>query len=298
MESIDVYWHIARRLCADQTFLDEMLSGEQFHHYKGFGLESHAGIVILPGRQLIEQGNTLPAIRTLLQRMKWAIVMITGDEESLVDHTQLQLPNTQLYVMSPVQGKHGPEVRHLINGSQPHLHSSIRKLGEQDRVFDWFFAGQITHIRRVKCVEQLRRMPKGSLLETCGFMQGMPIEEYYRKMLSAKVVPCPSGPVELSCARIFEAIECGCVPVVDGVTPFPEYWNAPKRDYWNWFFGMKELPFPIIYDWAEFPAMLEHLVRDYPFNALRCMKWWDDYKQRFMQTVLSDAASLRNQYGR
>ena len=296
----NVLWYLKRQLCYDQTLINELFSGPEFTHTEFSRGQDYAAtpdfgaIVVIPGRQCVEPPeNDVPMLRAMLQRMKWAVVLITGDEESRFPFQELLMPNTKVWCMSPVQGKHdGLQGRHLINGSQPHLHSTSKKLKHGARDLQWYFAGQITHPRREQCVKVLRSMPNGKLLETKGFLQGAPPAEYYADMLRAKVVPCPSGPVELSTARIFEAIECGCIPVVDSVTPYPEYANAAKPGYWAWFFGGQQ-PFPTVTDWNQFPKVLSVLLADFETYRGRIYKWWQDYKTDFRNRVMADVQALK-----
>ena len=296
----NVLWFLGHPLCYDQTLINELFSGPEFQHSvfqrkTDLAITPDMGaIVVIPGRQCVEPPeNDVPMLRAMLQRMKWAVVLITGDEESRFPFQELMLPNTRVWVMSPVQGKHDIlGKRHLINGSQPHLHNSLKKLGNCAKDLQWYFAGQITHPRREQCAKVLRPLAGGKLIETKGFLQGVPPAEYYADMLRAKVVPCPSGPVELSTARIFEAIECGCVPVVDAVTPYPEYKNAAKPGYWQWFFD-GEVPFPVIYDWAHFPKVLAEVLDDFNGWQGSVYKWWQDYKTGFRNRVMADVQALR-----
>ena len=300
----NVLWFLGHPLCYDQTLINELFSGPEFQHSvfqrkTDLAITPDMGaIVVIPGRQCVEPPeNDVPMLRAMLQRMKWAVVLITGDEESRFPFQELMLPNTRVWVMSPVQGKHDIlGKRHLINGSQPHLFRCIEHLRRANttipKTCDWFFAGQVTHPRREQCVRALRPLPKGNLVETKGFLQGVSPMDYYMHMLQAKVVPCPSGPVELSTARIFEAIECGCVPVVDSVTPYPEYKNAAKPGYWQWFFG-GDVPFMVIRDWAHFPDILKWVLENFEEVQGRVYKWWQDYKTDFRNRVMADVRVLK-----
>ncbi len=286
----NVYWHHGRRLCADQTMLDEMFSGPEFVHHMNPYEGSAGAIVIVPVTASL---GDVPFLNELTSKMKWVVLCIVGDEESVFPRHLMNHPNMRIWLMSPVRQQNPDPARFLINGSWPGLHDAVQKIGfAQKRTLDWFFAGQVTHERRYQCVKQLRQMPNGHLLETPGFTQGMPREEYYKLMLSAKVIPCPSGPVELSTARIAEALECGCVPIVDGRTPHPEYHTAPAPGYWTWFFG-EVSPFPVIYDWEALPKVMSMVLADWENMSQRCYKWWQAYKTKTFAALMQDVAELR-----
>lgn len=285
---IDVCWHHGRRLCADQTLLDEMLSGPDFIHHPNLDEPVEGAIVIVPVSPSL---GDVAYINNRMSSMKWVVLCIVGDEESRFPHHLMRHPNMRTWIMSPVKDKHFPP-RFLINGSWPGLHDAIRKFGPQPKTLDWFFAGQVTHERRYQCVKQLRNMPNGHLLETPGFTQGMPREEYYKLMLSAKVIPCPSGPVELATARIFEAVECGCVPIVDGRTPHPEDATAPPYGYWEWFFN-GEPPFIVIYDWEALPEVMAKALEHHDEWVKLFQERWNLWKQSCFVRLVRDAEILR-----
>lgn len=295
----NILWYLKRRLCYDQTLISELFDEPEFAHSEFsrgqdyIVTEDFGAIVVIPGRQCVEPPeNDVPMLRALLQRMKWAVVLITGDEESRFPFQELMMPHTRVWVMSPVQGKHDVlEGRHLINGSQPHLASAFAAPHTMVKDLDWAFAGQITHPRREQCARVLRGLPRGKLIETAGFLQGIAPADYYAMLFRAKVVPCPSGPVELSTARIFEAIECGCVPVVDSKTPYPEYANAAKPGYWPWFFG-QDVPFPIIEEWTQFPGILQDVLANFEDYQGRIYAWWARYKEHFRAAVMNDRTQL------
>lgn len=281
---IPVIWHKQRMLCNDQTFLNEILS--EYSHFSGEWPISEYAVIIVPGRLSLED---IPFLNTKIQQYKGIVIFVIGDEESLFPVSDLKHQNMRLWVMSPVRGKHTPP-RFVINGSQPNLHSILQTLSKE-KTKDWFFAGQITHSRRRECAAQLRNMPNGCLLETAGFMQGMPYFEYLKKMASAKFIPCPSGPIELSTARIFEALEAGCVPIVDEVVPPENVCDRLKQNtgpgYWKWFFG-EQPPFPVIHDWKALPELINDLLPTWDSIQKNCYEWWTAYKTSFKNGIEKD----------
>lgn len=128
----------------------------------------------------------------------------------------------------------------------------------------------------------LRLGRKGRLIETEGYLQGVPKEEYFSILKSAKVVPCPSGPMTVDTARPLEAMEAGCVPVVDMVTPRRE-----DYDYWALCFG-KDAPFIRVKDWARFPRIVQKVERDWPRDANKVFSWWQGYKRRLTYRLDND----------
>jgi hypothetical protein len=281
-------------LCNDQAMLNETLSDAEYMHYSVGYRDSFpmcdGAIIIIPARHCLEDINHL---NQQIARHRWVVVMLVGDEESLFPIDGLKHPNMRIWVMSPVRGKHTPP-RFLINGSQPQLHEILAQTSREKK-YDWFFAGQVTHSRRRECVEQLRKMPNGFLLETAGFMQGMPYADYLANMAASKFVICPSGPVEQSTARIGEALEAGCVPIVDGRVPLENLCDYRRSHiepgYWEWFFG-EQPPFFVIYDWATLPALVHDLLPAWDALSVGCAIQWREYKNQFKQRISDDVREL------
>ena len=151
-----------------------------------------------------------------------------------------------------------------------------------DKVDDWFFSGQITHSRREECVKELRDMKKGNLIETEGFTQGIPQEDYFNHMSQAKIAPCPSGPITVDSFRLFEALELGCIPIADTQTP-----NEDWAGFWEWLFE-EPVPFTTIKDWTSLPGYVKDLKRTYPTANNRVQAWWMRYKRKLRKQLYDD----------
>ena len=278
---VNVIWYKGRGY-TDQTFYENLFAQMKVQHHMGFGPDS--GVVILPARHCLDD---IPKIQAELDRMKWVLLFVGGDEESLFPVDAFKHPNMFVWYMSPLRGKHRDTARFIANGSQPKLLAAKEQHKNTAKIRDWFFAGQVTHSRRQLCTEQLRKMQGGKLIETAGFMQGIPVEDYYQFMAESRVIPCPSGPQELSTARIFEALELGCVPIVDGDVPV-----HTEPGYWEWFFG-EETPFPVIYDWKDLPRLMQETLARFSELQPKCAEWWERYKQNFREAIEYDIETLR-----
>ena len=104
-------------------------------------------------------------------------------------------------------------------------------------------------MRREECVSQLRHLQNGRLLETQQFYSGMEHKEYFVTLGQAKVIPCPSGPVCSDTFRLAEALEAGCIPIID---ERPGWKDNHPRGFWNMVFP-QGFPFPLLQNWNELP---------------------------------------------
>jgi hypothetical protein len=281
---IPVIWWDSHILCWDQAMVDAVLSGRSWATGYEFGHHIHTragehtdehlpvpsdlsggAVVVIPARH---HADDIDEVNALLGRLDWALVILTSDEERLFPVEKLDHPNMAVWVQTP----HGSDRADWVLpvGWPPHLPGLLRELDRPEKE-GWFFAGQVNNSRRKACVEALRELSGGRLVETPGFTQGLPHDEYTRGLACAWVVPCPSGPQTADTFRVAEALEAGCVPVVDGRT-------HGEDQGWYWPLVLPGAPFPTVDDWSEFPAVLAEVESDWPM-ANRCSAWWQRYKR-------------------
>ena len=254
---------------------------KDFEHTEGpQSLQDGVGsVVVLPGRSLVGQEDK---IAQELNKCPWVYLVVAGDEERKFDISKIKHPNMKVMCQNPKPGlddKH----RKIGCGWTPH---TVR--GElPTKELDWVFMGQVTHSRRQECVEQLRNMPNGYLLESEGFTQGLKPEEYNEKMSQAKIVPCPSGPVTPDNFRLHEALELGCIPIADEITGNGEHWKG----YWEWIFG-EPVPFPVIEDYESLPGYINDCLDKFPQLNNECQAFWMRYKDKLRLQIQGDIMKL------
>jgi hypothetical protein len=182
---------------------------------------------------------------------------------------------------------------HLPNGYRPTTHEDLKQIGPQGKSVDWFFAGQINHARRDQCAHELRLFiereiyPNGVLVETDGFgKEVMPYKEYLAQMADSKIVLCPSGIESPDNFRLYEALEAGCLPVVDAFST-----NNQSPGFWRYLFG-DDIPFPIINYWDALPKIMPDLLAGWPENTNKVFAWWQLKKREMKYKLLDDVKEL------
>jgi len=258
----------------DYAFVDMMLEGLVEKVEVDTIPIDDVAIVIIPGRS---HAGKETAVNQEIQKINKCVLFIMGDEESIFDLDQIKHKNIKIWVQNP-SPKLDSEYRRIGCGYPP----KIREITESpEKTIDWFFSGQMTHSRRYYCVNQLRKLDNGYMLTSDHFTGGLSQDEYYQKMLSAKVVPCPSGPVTPDTFRLFEALELGCVPIADNETRTSD-WSG----FWEWLFD-GPVPFPCINDYDDLPGYIDDCVKQYPALNNECQSWWlrkqSDYKRQIMK---------------
>jgi len=223
-----------------------------------------------------------------INKLVWSLVIITGDEEW--DFPWERLPESwhrKVWVMAPWP-MHADLSYRLPGGWYWNTREELAPHAElaEHRPLDFFFAGQVTHIRRKDCVRELVGRPGGKVIRTEGFLQGVESDEYMRFLASAKVVPCPSGPVTVDTSRPLSAMEAGCVPIVDTRKPLD-----PQFDYWTLVFG-DGWPMPYVYEWNELPRALDDILADWPNQSAKVFSWWQQWKRQTARRLDADIREL------
>lgn len=233
-------------------------------------------VVVIPARA---QKDSVDAINAQLSTLKWCLVILTGDEESVFPWRELAHERMLVWVMSPKQGYHDDASFRLGSGYRVDAPDILKRIGSTKRENNWFFAGQVTHESRRQLCDQLRGMSDGYLLETQGFGQGLSHTAYLDEMAHTKFVPCPSGPITPDSFRLFETLEAGCVPITQ------------HEEYWTYLFG-ESPPFPTLHEWSELPELMETLLPHYGLLANTVFAWWQYYKRRMVKKLVDDLRSL------
>jgi len=267
------------------------IQGNEFEHVNSIQdvPRSEDGcIMILPARHHAHE-MWIDKIHDDLSRFKWSIFMAIGDEESSFPAWRLKLKNSKLWLMMPrdLKDQHVKVTTRLPNGypTDMEIYRGKNKKEELEKPLDWFFAGQDTHPRRHVFIEYAQAIQdeKSVLVPTPGFTQGLPHDEYYKLMASAKVIPCPCGAQAPDSFRVYEALESGCIPMVDNRSTNLEY----PPGYWTYLFR-GETPLPIVDDWRSFPAQVTEVLKDWRHTANKIGAWWQGYKRQLTYQLESD----------
>lgn len=302
MDKIDVIWksyhkpEIIDRGYWDNGLLEDLFKQGNFEHHYDFDWvndsaelpeEREGAIVIINGRTHIEDAE---AINTDIAKLRWVLFIDTGDEEALFPWRDVKHSIMKVWIMLPRMNQHDDVSFHLPNGYRPTTHELLKYMGAKDRNLDYFFAGQVNHERRQQCFDVLKQFEpfyKCKIVGTDGFgKEDVPYDKYLFDMASTKIAPCPSGVESPDNFRLYEALEAGCLPVVDAFST-----NFKTSGFWRYLFG-DDIPFPIIDYWDAFPKILPGLLKDYPANANRCFAWWQRKKREMKFKLLDDIKEL------
>lgn len=266
-----------------------------FEHYEPVGrpgteLENFpdvdGAVICLPARHHTSRED-VDWLKEQIDRLQWSVLMFCGDEEGSFPFAEFPQSGCHVrYVMQP-RPEHA-HLRTIPGGWYPQTQELLRDTEHHSRVIDFYFAGQVVdNTRRHQLMKVLQRLPRGHVHQTQGYMQGMPKAQYFRLMAQSKVVPSPSGPMTVDTSRTYEALEAGCVPIVDSVTP-----RGENYDFWTLLFG-PDHPLKSVTDWKEFPELLQAALRDWPVNSNRHFSFWQQHKRKLAHQIHDDIRTVR-----
>ncbi len=141
----------------------------------------------------------------------------------------------------------------------------------------WTFAGNRNWVRHQMVAELARLVPNRVQLSQPGGCPSLPREEYVSWLRDAAFCPCPMGNVVLETFRVYEALEAGCIPIVEHRFGF---------DYFRSLLG--ENPLPSVRSWREGASFMQRLASD-PGSLDACQgeirQWWRFYKAKLQREV-------------
>lgn len=292
---IEVVWlslhdDLAAHCCWDQDMLAELLRDQLWP--TGLGLvererledvQGEGAVVVLPARYHVDDAERL---NDLFRRFGWLLVILTSDEESLFPWKALHHRNMRRWIMTPRPGQHEGADHYLGEFWPRGTREAVRQAGDPERVYDWFFAGQVTHPSRRLLVQVLETADGyGRIVRSPSFTAGLERADYLDHLVRTKVAPAPSGPATPDSFRLYEALEAGCVPVVEDGCP------AGVEGYWQMLFG-EDPPFPVLGSWGELPPVMDDLLAEWPAPANRSFAWWQQYKRGLSLALADDLRAL------
>ncbi len=149
------------------------------------------------------------------------------------------------------------------------------------RMHTWGFAGDTGKSTRRSMVESLQGYRPGRLHVTEGFngKNTMDVAEYRSFMDDCIFAPCPSGSVNLDSFRVYEALEAGCIPIVERREGF---------DYFTALLGTH--PMITIDTWSDAPAKIEDVIGRDDVERIQssCGEWWRHYKMNLSRKIGHD----------
>ena len=121
-------------------------------------------------------------------------------------------------------------------------------------------------------INYMKMIPGHFIYETFAWADAnsLSTQDYRQLLLDTIFVPCPTGWWNLDSFRVCEALECGCLPIVEK-KPF---------DYFSKLFGSR-YPFLSVESWDQAPDLINKLLADpvrLEHARKQCHRWWRHHK--------------------
>ena len=148
------------------------------------------------------------------------------------------------------------------------------KKQNSDRKYKWAFIGTPHKTSRHDLLFQLSSIQPSFCYKTEKFNKKIiGVDKMNEILSSSEFIPCPNGFVHPETYRLYEALECGCIPVVE---------NAYK--YYDRLFPNN--PFLKIDKWRDAQNMIKKFTdKDIKKKSENCKKWWKDYKNELQNFI-------------
>ena len=142
--------------------------------------------------------------------------------------------------------------------------------GAARRPYLWSFLGSSSRASRPEMIAALKPLAPHFLHLTDRGVERLGRPEYEQLLRDSIFAPCPMGNVNLESYRVYEALECGAIPIVE---------KRIGLDYFTSLLGKH--PMPAFTTWRQ-AARFVARIRGNPgaLDALQreCMEWWRAYK--------------------
>ena len=301
MENSPVIWAFGNRGDRCHGLIEDALAGEfgatglTFTHYLDL---SSAGLPAARGAIVVVSGGVQrdyhKEITAALDRLDWALVLLSADEQTEYPWETLKGPRRKVWIQMPCGAKTAGCDRVFPIGYPRGTRQILASLPkpQAQRRYPWSFVGQMQNEQRRDCIVTLDARKDGGLVRrTAGFAQGYDKAEYLKILLDSYLAPGPAGMYTADCFRFWEALECGCLPVCDRRKNGA---NPPSYNYWNDLLGGGP-PFPTLDRWSEFNAIADRYAADPKLRQAdtdKAAAWWTDYKVEFAKNLVADTISL------
>jgi hypothetical protein len=141
----------------------------------------------------------------------------------------------------------------------------------KDRELLWSFVGEAHKSSRPEMQRAFTPLAPHLVRNTePGVDQPLSRADYQQTLLDSIFIPCPMGNVSLESFRIYEALECGAIPLLEKRAFF---------DYFTRLFGSH--PLPTFTSWPQAARFVASIRADsIALNKLQqaCLSWWHSYK--------------------
>ena len=142
------------------------------------------------------------------------------------------------------------------------------------RTYKWSFIGTPHKSSRHDLLFQLSDIKQSFIYKTKKFDEKIiEISEMSKILSSTDFIPCPNGFVHPESYRLYEALECECIPIVENT-----------YNYYDRLFP--ENPFLKVNKWIEAKSIISEWKNNkIESKRLECRLWWNEHKNQLKEKI-------------
>ena len=154
--------------------------------------------------------------------------------------------------------------------------SGVSDKSVKKRKYKWAFIGTPHKSSRHDLLYQLADIEPSYSFKTQKFnTKIMKTEEMTNVLSSTIFIPCPNGFVHPETYRLYEALECNCIPIVENTYKYYD------RLFYN-------NPFVKVDKWIEAKSVIEEWGNDQiKRKREECRTWWNQYKNQLQEFIVN-----------
>lgn len=219
-------------------------------------------------------------LNEFLSTLRSALVIYTSDEEARWEI--VKMPHVEVWSQ---YWKAGMEVDYKMLMGYPSRLGEFKINSHLPKEYLWSYVGQVQNEFREECVKVLKTLDGGKL-QTVEFFGGIgkgaiDYQEYLDIICKSKYVICPPGSFSVESFRLYEALECGSIPITQMRSP-----KHPKDFNW-WKEVYPDHNLMLIEHWNDLGAAW--FDDQYYKERLKYNDWWPVYKEKLEKKLISYA---------
>jgi hypothetical protein len=163
-----------------------------------------------------------------------------------------------------------------------------RSLSCNMRKYKWSFCGGLFKNNRQNIINNLKHISPHYIHSIRGWntSDSLGTEDYRNIMLDSIIIPCLSGNANVDTFRLWEALECGCIPVVSkNQKLFGNYNGNSEYDYYRELLG--DHPLPTIENWMDTRKLDDLFDNEDALEQLRIeiYNWYVNTKNNYRNAI-------------
>lgn len=222
-------------------------------------------------------------LRQYLETLKSGLVILVSEEDAYFDWKSAIPHHLEVWTSYYSPSTKSEIETRLLLGSPTRIKDYKINLTKEKKYL-WSFVGQQQNPFRTQCVEVLKTMDDGFLFVTDMFggygEKKIEYQEYLDICCQSKYIACPSGSLCVDSFRLYEAIECGAIPITDIRSPR----DVSDFNYWDSVYPNHNIL--TVTNWNELPELLKELENGHLEDI---NNWWIVYKKELEEKLIAYA---------